>query len=123
MRTSKSVVFTVDMPPMGKARPRMGKYGVHMPKDYMLWKQKFGALARQKSNLCINGKFIIHISISTTSGKMRSDIDNAAGSVLDALQDVGIIENDRDCIGLYVDLLKDDKPSISVFIRYGICHA
>lgn len=77
-----------------------------MPKNYMEWKKKFAALAKKQSSGRINRTFLIDIKIRKKTGKMRSDIDNVAGSVLDALQDCGIIENDRDCVGLSIAITK-----------------
>ena len=116
-----SIILTIGMPPMGKARPRLGKHGVHMPKKYVQWKKLFGSLAKLQTKESINGKFRINICICTKTGKMRSDVDNVAGSILDALQDVKIIGNDRDCTNLSISLSREKAGFIVVLLSEATC--
>lgn len=114
------MIFLVTMPPMGKARPRMTRRGrTYMPAPYMEWKKEFSA--RAKIGWCpwpkITGPFSIKVVFGTKSGKMRSDLDNCIGSVLDALQDAGLIANDRDCRQLAAKLITTKLPGISVEIE------
>lgn len=108
------------MSPMGKARPRVTRSGhAYMPKQYTEWKKSFGARAKLLWAPWhpIEGPFAIRITLGTKSGKMRSDIDNAAGSVLDALQDAGLIKNDRDCRQLWARIITTNLPGISVEVE------
>ena len=113
-------LFFVAMPPMGKARPRVTRSGhCFMPNSYAKWKKDFAARAifawRPWPN--ITGPFSIKIIIGTKTGKMRSDLDNSAGSVLDALQDAGLIANDRDCRQLSARIIVTKQPGISVEVE------
>ena len=112
-----TVTMLISMPPMGKARPRVTKSGhAFMPSSYTKWKKDFATRAvfawRPWPN--ITGPFSIKITIGTKSGKMRSDLDNSAGSVLDALQDAGLIANDRDCRQLMAKIITSNTPWILV---------
>ena len=108
------LVFRIRMKAMGKARPRVCGRRAFMPKKYMDWKALFGrhalSLAGDRS---IAGRFGIIGSIVTKSGKMRSDLDNSIGSILDALQDAGIIGNDRDCVSINMALEQGEDDQIS----------
>ena len=109
----------VAMPPMGKARPRVTKSGhAFMPSSYTKWKKDFALRARFQwgSEPAITAPFAIHIVLTTTSGKMRSDIDNCAGSVLDSLQDAKLIANDRDCRELMIRLERGEVAGIHVTV-------
>lgn len=90
-----------------------------MPDSYVKWKRQFGLHATMAwapwPN--ITGPFSIKIIIGTKSGKMRSDLDNSLGSVLDALQDVGLIANDRDCRQLSAKIIVTKQPGISVEVE------
>ncbi len=47
---------------------------------------------------------------------MRPDLDNVGAACLDALQDAGVIENDRDAVRLTFILDKDKKPGIDITV-------
>ena len=113
---AQSILLNIGMPPMGKARPRLSRGRVHMPKKYVQWKKLFGALAKLQTKDAIVGRFHINICVCTKSGKMRSDIDNVAGSILDALQDAKIIGNDRDCTNLSISLSQERAGFIVVLL-------
>jgi len=105
--------FVVQMPAKAKARPRVVNGKAHMPTEYSKWKRDFAWVARQ----AMAGKqFIgevdvimsfrkdsVNITIMDSSTKRfgRSDIDNLAGGVLDALQDGGCIVNDSKVVELH----------------------
>ena len=113
------MILFVAMPPMGKSRPRMTRSGhVFMPSSYSKWKKDFAARALFQWGGAdrITGPFAIHLVLTTKTGKMRSDIDNAAGSVLDSLQDARLIDNDRDCRELQVRLEQGKVPGIHVTV-------
>ena len=115
-----TVTMLIAMPPMGKARPRVTKSGhAFMPSSYTKWKKDFAARAvfAWRPWPKITGPFSIKITIVTKSGKCRSDIDNCAGSILDALQDAKLIGNDRDCRELSVSLRQGKVPVIAVTIH------
>lgn len=103
--------FIVAMPPMGKARPRVTKRGhAFMPEDYRQWKLAFGVKAKAALwgvplPLFPKGvHFRTFTDFFTKTGNCRSDMDNCHAAVLDALQDAGIIVNDRDNRGGAYDI-------------------
>ena len=114
MPYTRSITFRIGMKAMGKARPRVCGRRAFMPKKYMDWKESFGRHALSiAGDRAIAGRFGIVGSIVTKSGKMRSDLDNSIGSILDALQDVGIIGNDRDCVHINMALEQGEDDQIS----------
>jgi Holliday junction resolvase RusA-like endonuclease len=101
------------MPAKAKARPRVTANGTHMPKEYSQWKRDFAWLARQAM---VGKRFVGNVDVIMTFHKDsvnitimdserprfgRSDIDNLAGGVLDALQDGGLIMNDNKVVELH----------------------
>lgn len=94
------VSLVVDLPPKAKARPRVTQNGTYMPPAYAQWKRDF-AVACHGYPWRVIGRFSIVIRFYTPTGRMRCDLDNAAAAVLDALQDAGVIENDRDCVEIF----------------------
>lgn len=85
--------------PCAKARPRVTRRGTFMPKSYMTWRKKFCALVKRPAEP-IAGRLSVIVLVCTKSGKMRQDLDNVGAAVLDALQDAGVIANDRDATRL-----------------------
>lgn len=109
----------IPMAPLGKARPRVTKRGTYMPIKYSKWKAEFGMRAKLAWAPFhpITGPFSMRIIFGTLTGKMRSDLDNAFASVADALQDAGLIANDRDCRHLSARLIVTKQPGISVEVE------
>lgn len=67
-----------------------------MPENYRKWKVNFCRHALGQSNgIVFNGNFAVILTINTTTSRCPSDADNCLASVLDALQDCGIITNDK----------------------------
>lgn len=119
----------IALPPMAKARPRVTRNGAYMPKPYQQWREKFVILSsspnwtwsdqvckpcRNKPKPLVYHSFSLYLTIITKSGKMRPDLDNAAGAVLDALQDASVIENDSDCWKLVAMIEKGDSPKLVI---------
>ena len=104
------------MKPMGKARPRFGKGRAFMPPKYMKWKREFITLMRLATGPQdpLVGTFALAVTITRKSGKMKSDLDNVAGSILDALQDGRFVINDRDCRSLIVSLRGGEQEGIMI---------
>jgi len=111
-----SLLLNIPMPPLGKARPRLGKGRVHMPEQYVQWKKTFGIHARNQVKTSIAGPFYISVHLTTKTGKMRSDIDNVAGTILDSLQDCGMIGNDRDCKNLSISIAKGKQALMVILL-------
>lgn len=95
---SRIIRLDIPMPPKGKARPRVTSRGTYMPHDYQAWRAEFATHTRfQALGRRPLGWFAIGLTIGTPKGRMRPDLDNVLAAVLDALQDSGVIENDRLC--------------------------
>ena len=107
------------MKPMGKARPRFGKGRAFMPPKYMKWKREFITRLRLATGPQdpLVGTFALSIIVTRKSGKMKSDLDNVAGSILDALQDGSFIVNDRDCRSLNISMTKSKQEGITVALE------
>lgn len=76
-----------------KARPRLGRNGVHLPAKYRDWKaDAIAELLTQSQPLEPIDKAEVSIGIG---GKQRGDLDNIAGAILDALVQAGILLDDR----------------------------
>lgn len=101
--------------PHAKARPRVTKHGTYMPEAYTKWRKSFCLLSNPPKEP-IPGSVQVGIHIQTESGRMRPDLDNAAGAILDALQDAGVIENDKMVSGLHASIKKSDRPGIWVTV-------
>jgi Holliday junction resolvase RusA-like endonuclease len=89
--------FSVPMHPLGKARPRVCRGHAFMPKAYMDWKKEFAVHAKAALSPIrrMLGNVEVYVTFTTPTGNCRSDLDNCFGSVADALQDAGVIDNDR----------------------------
>jgi len=107
------------MKPMGKARPRFGKGRAFMPPKYMKWKREFITRLRLATGPQdpLVGTFALAVTITRKSGKMKSDLDNVAGSILDALQDGSFIVNDRDCRSLNISMAKSKQEGIAIALE------
>lgn len=115
------VIACIEIEPKGKARPRVTKTGhAFMPPEYMQWKQKLGLLMlahRHKATLPITEPIRICTTFYTPTGNCRSDIDNAHAAVLDALQDAGWINNDRQVRAGFYAIEKRPTPMLAIRIQ------
>jgi Holliday junction resolvase RusA-like endonuclease len=76
-----------------KARPRVGNGRGYLPSNYREWKNDaIVQLFSQHQMSRLIEKCQIEIEIG---GKQRGDLDNIAGSVLDALVQAGVLVDDR----------------------------
>lgn len=96
-----------------KARPRLSSRGhVHMPPNYAKWKQN--AVIDLTDVRCIaSGKVSLEITfINAIRG--NSDCDNAAGSIMDALVESGVLCGDSVATisKLVVENYQEKKPKI-----------
>ncbi len=101
------VVIRIDQPAKPKPRPRGKGKHFYNPPEYTQWKQDVATelLARFprprfRGRVAISIKFgrkgfVVTIEDTEQGRHGQSDIDNLAGGVLDALQDAGVIDNDR----------------------------
>jgi len=89
--------FYLNMKPMPKKRPRFVKGKVHMPHDYIKWRKTATIFIRRQAQGAqpIREPFALYLLVVSKEGKMRPDLDNVFGCILDTLQDARIIANDR----------------------------
>lgn len=67
-----------------------------MPPAYRKWKADFCFHAKlQALDDVFDSNFHVILTVNTTTSRCPSDMDNCLGSVLDALQDCGIVANDK----------------------------
>jgi len=108
---------TIAIEPHAKERPRFGAGRCYNSKKYTDWRKRFVALA-PKAKRPLRGSLDMTVLFATKTGKMRPDLDNALAGVADALQDAGIIENDRDITSLYCCVDRaTDMAGISITIE------
>lgn len=107
--------------PMAKARPRFGQGYVHMPKPYVDWKYAFAARAKwQYNGEPLEGRLSVDVVFATQTGSMRPDLDNAFGAVADALQEAGVIGNDRQIVGLSCHVEKAKKSDVGIVVTVDV---
>ena len=94
-----------------KARPRFSSRGhVHMPPKYAEWKQN-AVIDLRNARFIASGKVSLEITfINAIRG--NADCDNAAGSIMDALVESGVLAGDSVAtIGkLVVENYQEKKP-------------
>ena len=115
-----SLTVAVPLPPMPKKRPRVTRNGTFMPPAYVKWKADVGTLIKVAANRQ-QAQFTGRVAVSVDFSKDhmvvevesiererfgQADIDNLAGAVMDALQESGVIVNDRDVVELEARFVK-----------------
>ncbi len=111
-----NVVIELPWRAVPKARPRVTSRGTYMPPKYRAWKEDVAELIQmvhprvtlEKPVLCVVrfGSESTRIELTEYEEEYQrakyvtGDVDNLAGSVLDSLQDSGIITNDRQVVRL-----------------------
>ena len=98
---------------MPKKRPVVTKNGTYMPKDYTDWKQQIAEELGAMSNLLdiempvalevVFGEDYIEFQLFPMEGHQRAkhvtaDIDNLVGGLMDALEQGGVIANDKQIV-------------------------
>ena len=88
-----SYSFQIDGEIVPKARPRVTRGKAYLPQRYRNWKnQAISQLLSQRTIVDPLKKVIIKIELY---GKLRGDLDNLSGAILDALVQAQIIVDDR----------------------------
>ena len=114
---NEPLMLVLSLAPQAKARPRVTSKGTYMPRAYQTWRKDFVAACNEVEWSPVVGPFAIGIKFVTKTGSMRPDLDNAVGACLDALQDAGVIENDRDCKKLSAEMVKGKRTQIEIELR------
>ena len=97
---------------MPKPRPRVTKHGTYNARPYTDWKNDIGEYLNIKYDEGVEGpvdmglifepeRTIVRVTPSQVKRFGRADIDNMSGGVMDAFQDAGFIDNDRNVVMLY----------------------
>jgi Holliday junction resolvase RusA-like endonuclease len=96
------VVLDLPFPPSANRLTRhaakSGKLLSYTDPDYRSWKaDAYGEYLRQKKNAGspVKGAFTYHLILDETRWPKASDGDNRGKAVLDFIQSVGLIENDK----------------------------
>ena len=119
----KNIYVKVPWAAMSKPRPRSGAgKKVYMPRNYMEWKENIADwfAASGIPSETFEGNVVVDIRLGKDHFEVfveevpatrfgRQDIDNAAGGVLDALQDAGVISDDRNVVQLDVQFKQYKK--------------
>lgn len=108
------IAFSAPLPPCAKPRPRFGRGRVFMPPAYRTWQRAFRA-CMPRVRAVLRGRIAVSVVFATPTGRMRPDLDNAAGAVLDALQP-DVIGNDRDVVVLLAKVVRARRATIAVAI-------
>lgn len=109
-------VFELEGWVVPKARPRLTKSGhAYLPKNYRDWKDN--AINQLAKQICLDEKVITKTVILINfigSGRANADTDNLQGSILDALVQAEILEDDNRkivplCIPIFTERGKKAK--------------
>lgn len=109
------ILWMPNLEPKAKARPRVTSRGTYMPEDYQDWRRRFVAAVWDQWRGEPFGHFEVVITVATKTGRMRPDLDNVIGACLDALQDAGVVANDRMCWKV-TGVIVRDTPGITIEI-------
>ncbi len=88
-------ILRISQPMIGKARPRVTHNGTFMPKPYQQWQKGAQAELRLQWSGRSPLERISWITVQFRSASGRVDLDNALGSVLDALVQAGVLRDDN----------------------------
>ena len=111
-----TLTFSLPWRTIPKPRPQVTRYGTHMPKEYMEWKEMIGQfIAVSRIESAIEGPVMCQFEFDTDTTRVavipleleypralhvKGDIDNLSGGVMDALQDGGVFTNDSQVVKL-----------------------
>ena len=113
---SDTLNFVLPWRTIPKPRPRVTRYGTHMPQEYTDWKGNVADfLFASRMDAGLEGPVICKFEFDTdTTGvsviplrqayprplHVKGDIDNLSGGVMDALEDGGVFTNDKQVVKL-----------------------
>lgn len=111
------ISLCIPMPGIGKARPRVTRYGTYMPSDYKQWLHTFKQWVRsQYKDAPITTRVSVSVTFLSPTGNMRSDTDNAYASCLDAMNGV-VYKDDRQVKSGSFTLQKSNVWQILVTVK------
>lgn len=91
-------VLTLPFPPSANRIWRVSNGRTHRSADYVKWEKKAEASFTNQKNHCgtpVSGGFVYHILLDETRRAVARDGDNRQKAVLDFLQHVGLIDDDK----------------------------
>lgn len=103
------VAIDLPFPPSVNRIWRNGSSGadsVYLAPSYVKWKKAADALlysSREWRSVKITGRFTAEIFVCPPKGHQRGDLDNRIKAILDYLQHVGIIVDDKYCMRLTIE--------------------
>ena len=121
MIVKKPFSFVVPWPAKPKARPRVTGSQAYMPSDYRKWKARVADFIALSRDEVVEGKCRVEmvfrekdVAIRVVpviedwrrAKGVRGDIDNLVGGMLDAMQDSGMIDDDRNVIEVHALIQK-----------------
>lgn len=105
-----------------KARPKFNSdtKRAYMPKEYAEWKEQVAEFLGYQLPF-IEGNIALFLSFNKAGVRMEiwnvererfgsADLDNLAGAVMDALQDSGVISNDKQVVMLTAGFANPEVP-------------
>jgi Holliday junction resolvase RusA-like endonuclease len=122
------VVVDLPFPPsvnrLWRATAEHGDASVYLSPIYVKWKDAADALLlstkgwRRKT---IAGAFHIDIALCPPKGQKRGDIDNRVKAVLDYLQRVEVVTNDKNCHRLLVEWVEQASAPTGCRVTVRAC--
>jgi Holliday junction resolvase RusA-like endonuclease len=98
-----TISVSLPMPPSLNSIWKYGRKKVYLDPRYRKWKDEAGkmVLVQHAKRKLIKGNFTAYIMLDRRK-RRNSDCDNRAKAVLDFMQHVGFVENDKLCDSLTV---------------------
>jgi crossover junction endodeoxyribonuclease RusA len=101
------VVIDLPFPPsvnrLWRSRSTDGASQVYLSPSYVKWKKAADAMALGTPFGFVPGAFEAAINVCPPKGKVRGDLDNRIKAVLDWLQRVGVVADDKHCQRLMIE--------------------
>jgi Holliday junction resolvase RusA-like endonuclease len=111
----------LNLPPKGKARPRVTHNGTYMPPEYQRWMSAAVLQLRKQWDQRPTLDTVDCLTVYLWGREKRGDVDNLAGSVLDALVKAKVLANDgvRNVPALHVEWHQSIVPHIHLLLTYA----
>jgi len=95
-----------------KGRPQVTRNGTYMPPEYQAWREEFGWLVKSQKPPRFSRAVELHLGFHSDGVQVvmmeledaarpkyvQGDIDNLIGGVMEVLEDVGVINNDKQIV-------------------------
>jgi Holliday junction resolvase RusA-like endonuclease len=95
---------------------KVGPHGLYKSKALADYEKAFYLQCHYYRNKAITGLFELHLDVYYPAN--RADLDNALKCILDCLEHVGAIKNDRNCVKIVAQkFVSRNEPRIEFEIR------